>query len=35
MTSAQTSALDLARSDPTAVATVVKAWINQDRPAGA
>jgi flagellar M-ring protein FliF len=35
MTSEQTSALELARSDPNAVATVVKAWINRDRPAGA
>jgi flagellar M-ring protein FliF len=35
MTIAQSNALQLARADPTAVATVVKEWINSEKPASA
>jgi hypothetical protein len=33
MTNAQNAALAIARADPTAVATVVKSWINGDKAA--
>jgi hypothetical protein len=35
MTESQTKALELARTDPTAVATVVKDWINGEKAANA
>ena len=35
MTIAQANALQLARADPTAVATVVKAWISGEKAASA
>jgi flagellar M-ring protein FliF len=35
MTIAQSNALQLARADPTAVATVVKEWINSEKPVSA
>jgi flagellar M-ring protein FliF len=35
MTIAQSNALQLARADPTAVATVVKGWISAEKAASA
>jgi flagellar biosynthesis/type III secretory pathway M-ring protein FliF/YscJ len=35
MTIAQHNALQLARTDPTAVATVVRSWVNRDKAVGA
>jgi len=35
MTEAQSKALELARTDPTAVASVVRDWINGEKPANA